>query len=362
MLSLPSRVLGAVALLAAIAVGGSAAVAQTYPAPEQEAELYEGAKTEGTVVWYGGAPLEAMQAIAADFESQYPGVKVEIIRIVGAAQYQRFMQETNAGQYLADVLHVGDRPSMVDLVEKELVVDWKVPTFDRIPDDAKIKSHSYTSYFLATAIGYNPNNVSEEEAKLLLEWRGLLDPRFRGRIATSSQTASLAIATNEMFLDPKMESMFGKPYLEALAAQKLVVYNDIVTPSDRVIAGEQDVAFITGDGVVHAKWLQGAPIRWVSPKPTPTFGSTWFAISKYAPHPYAARLFLNWAMSEEGARSVQQRYGGATTLMDFPDEREVAKQPWYTPVTDRYVPDWDRWTEGAQARWQEWIDMVRAAQ
>lgn len=362
MLCLCRKILAGVALVATVFSSAPPVVAQSYPAPEQEAELYAGAKKEGTVVWYGGAPLDAMQAMAADFEAKYPGVKVEIIRIIGVAQYQRFMQETASGQHIADVLHVGDQPSMVDLIDKKLVVSWKVPTYDRVPDDAKISTYAYTSYFLTMAVGYNSNNITDEEAKLLLNWKGLLDPRFKGRIATSSQNSAAGISTNEMFLDPKYEAEYGKPFLKALAAQKLVVYNDIVTPADRVIAGEHDIVFITGDGAVYPKWKNGAPIRWVAPKPTPAFGSTWFSIPSQAPHPYAARLFLNWAMSEDGAKSVQQRYGGLSTLIGVPDERDIVKEPWFTPITDRYVPDWSRWIEGAQTRWKDWLDMVRAAQ
>jgi hypothetical protein len=33
----------------------------------------------------------------------------------------------------------------------------------------------------------------------------------------------------------------------------------------------------------------------------------------------------------------------ATTLIGFPDERKLAKEPWYMPITDRYTPDWARW-------------------
>ena len=66
--------------------------AQTFPATRRDS--YEAAKKEGTVVWYESAPLEPMKAVAGEFEKKYPGIKVEVLRIVGVQQYQRFMQET----------------------------------------------------------------------------------------------------------------------------------------------------------------------------------------------------------------------------------------------------------------------------
>src|ERR1700737_2560555 len=94
------------------------ATAQTCPDPKDEAKLYELAKKEGKVVWYESAPLEPMQAIALAFEKKYPGIKVEVLRIVGIQQYQRFMQEVQAKQHNVDILHISDQPSMATLVDE----------------------------------------------------------------------------------------------------------------------------------------------------------------------------------------------------------------------------------------------------
>ena len=80
-------------MLAASLVLSAGAVAQPTPEPNDEAQLYELSKKEGKVVWYESAPLEPMQAVALAFEKKYPGIKVEVLRIVGIQQYQRFMQE-----------------------------------------------------------------------------------------------------------------------------------------------------------------------------------------------------------------------------------------------------------------------------
>src|SRR5471030_2570344 len=90
--------------LVAVVLGGAwlcslPASGQNYPAPNNEAALYAAAKTEGSLVWSVGGPLEAMNEIAAEFEKQYPGVKVQTLRAVGVLQYQRFIDESNAKKY-----------------------------------------------------------------------------------------------------------------------------------------------------------------------------------------------------------------------------------------------------------------------
>jgi iron(III) transport system substrate-binding protein len=345
-------------------LGACQGFAQNLPNPSEEAKLYEAAKKEGTVVWYGGAPLDPMRAMADDFMAKYPGVKVEILRLVGVAQYQKFMQETQAKQYIADVLHIGDRPSMVDLVDKELVANWKIPSYDMIPDDAKIKTHSYTAYIIDSTIAYNPTKLTAEEVKILSsDWKGLTDPRFKGRIAMSSQFSGGSIATIQMFLSPKYKDRYGMPFLKALAAQKIKIYNDVIIPPDRVVAGEQDIAIFPSEGSLSALYLKGAPIRWIHPKPTSAFGNTWFAVSKFSPHPNAARLFVNWIMSAEGAVTVQQKYNGIPVYKNSKDQRKVAQEKWYMPITERFIPDWDSWAKGdAEKDFEMWVKMMREGQ
>ena len=115
------------------------AMAQQTPGPNDEAQLYELAKKEGKVVWYESAPLEPMQAIALAFEKKYPGIKVEVLRIVGVQQYQRFMQEVQSKRHNVDVLHISDQPSMLALIEEGHIADWKVPTHDRYPESFRLK-------------------------------------------------------------------------------------------------------------------------------------------------------------------------------------------------------------------------------
>ena len=70
---------------------------------------------------------------------------------------------------------------------------------------------------------------------------------------------------------------------------------------DRVIAGEQDFTYWAWEGIALTKWQQGAPIRWLHPEADADFRQFLAGVSKYAPHPNAARLFQNW-IDERGGR------------------------------------------------------------
>ncbi|MSQ57219.1 MAG: extracellular solute-binding protein [Limnohabitans sp.] len=348
-----------IALLAVISVAFIAS-AQTYPT--DEAKLYEAAKKEGTVVWYESGPIEPMKEVANEFEKKYPGIKVEVLRIVGVQQYQRFMQEVQAKRHFVDVLHISDRPSMIELIDEGHVAEWKVSMHDRFSPAFRIKNHSYANYTTDNAIIYNVNKLTAEEVKILeSSWKGVLDPRFKGRFAVSTMKCGACYASIHMFLDPQMKDDYRVEFLKKLAAQKPAVYSEVLVGLDRVIAGEHDFTYWTWESIANTKWLQGAPIRWIRPTPTPDYGNSWQAVSKYAPHPNAARLFQNWSMSAEGAMTLQQKYGTATTINGVPDKRKVTSEAWYRPIQKRYEPDFKRWDADYHKDMDMWAKLLRDA-
>jgi ABC-type Fe3+ transport system substrate-binding protein len=333
------------ALLLALAVIGlcaPSAYAQSFPS--SESALYAAAKKEGTVVWSVGGPLEAMNAIAAEFEKQYPGIKVQTLRLVGVQQYQRFLDETNAQRYFMDVLQNTDYPSMASLIKAGLISEWKIPTIKRVPDRFRISDYAYAEYVTTNAIIYNVNKVSPAEIKELeTGWQAALDPRFKGRFAVSTMKCGVCYTPIHLFLDPKLKDKYGPAFLDKLAAQGPASYSEVLTSVDRVVAGEQDFTLWGWEGIGATKLQEGAPIRWVFPEPTPEFGNSWQGISAHAPHPNAARLFLNWTMSVNGAEVLERIYGSKTTVDGVPDQRSFVNSPWYHPPKQLYNIDEKRW-------------------
>jgi iron(III) transport system substrate-binding protein len=352
----------AVSLIAFVLVLGAWACTAVAQDAADEAKLYEAAKSEGAIVWYVGGPLEGMNAIAAEFQKQYPGLKVQTLRLVGVAQYQRFMDETGAKKYIADVLQNTDYPSMVSLVDDGHIAEWKIPTFDRVPEQFRIKDFAYAEYSSTSAIIYNVNKVTPEEAKLLeTGWEAALDPRFKGRFSVSAMKCGVCYAPIHLFLDPKYKDRYGPDFLKQLAAGQGASYSEVLVAIDRVIAGEHDFTLWGWDGAGSVKLLEGAPIRWVYPRPTPRFGNSWLGISKYAPHPNASRLFLDWLMGDKGAMAMERVYGAETTLSGVPDQRAYTKEPWYHPPVEVYDIDWHRWDANYHKDMDLWATALKQA-
>ncbi len=101
-----------------------------------------------------------------------------------------------------------------------------------------------------------------------------------------------------MFLGGKRDQ-FGPGFIAKMAALKPQVYESKSPMYDRLAAGEHAIVDQASQSDMGGLYQKGAPVRWIFPKPTPA-NLTVQTISANAPHPNAARLFQEWAMSPEG--------------------------------------------------------------
>jgi ABC-type Fe3+ transport system substrate-binding protein len=345
------------AVLGVAFVLGLAAAA---PAPDISlADLTTAARSEGKVVWYSGGALEPTNALAARFKKAYPGIDVSVLRLIGAQQYQRFSQEADAGHNIADILWLSDKPSMVDLIGNGHIAEWPIPTIDRFDAQYKIGKSAYAFNRVTSAIIYNETRLTDDEVAALREsWSNILQPRFKGRLAVTTARCGACYVPVHMFLDPQLREAFPADFLARIAAQKPAVFSDFIGMVDRVVAGEEDMAFWSFESAGATRRADGAPVRWLYPDPTPSFPSTWMGVPKQALHPNAARLFMDWMGSTDGALALQQAYFADTTISGVPDQREFTKENWYRAPKTYYQIDFDRWDRNYDSDMDRWIGAI----
>ena len=87
-----------------------------------EKELYEAAKKEGELTWYTAQSDDVTaQSMGRDFESLFPGIKVQVVRTTAQVAFQRVSQEVRASAMQVDVLSTTDMGHCIALKEKKLL-------------------------------------------------------------------------------------------------------------------------------------------------------------------------------------------------------------------------------------------------
>lgn len=349
---------------AALALVGALAVAVPLSGQAQSGDqdaLYAAARQEGRLVYYFGSPDAQTRSVVESFQAAYPGIEVEMIRLVGPALFDRFMRESTARQHIADVVFIADYPSMAELIRRGEIAEWPIPTLDRFDERNRLGSHAYAPYLSDIALVYNTNRMSEEEAQMFRDqgWSAILDPRFAGRFAASNLACGICYAGVQMFLAE--DERFGEDFLGAVAAQRPTVFSSTVVGLDRVVAGELDFIFWSFSAAAIPAYQNGAPIRWIYPSPSVLFPNTWMGISANARNPNAARLFVNWMTSDDGAQAIQRFVGDHPTLEGIADQRAFVQEPWFQPPQEIYDVDLDRWEQRYFEDMQIWQDLLAAA-
>jgi len=254
----------------------------------------EAARKEGKVVWYTSLALTSSEKVAKLFETAYPGVKVEVHRTGSQRILQRMMQELQANIKNVDVVHTSDAGHYVLLKEKKLLMRYTPAGVDVFGAGFKDKDgYHYGLRATVNVIAYNTKALSPAEAPRT--WKDLLDPKWRGRLVTAHPGYSGVIATHVLAL----VHLHGWDYFKALAQNKPMLVQSAVDPSGVVASGERPVAANGGDYTFYQVKKKGNPVEIVYPKEGVPLVVSPSAITSFAPHPNAARLFTDFIFSRE---------------------------------------------------------------
>jgi iron(III) transport system substrate-binding protein len=290
---MPLRLRSIALALVAVALAASAAVAQDTGVAAQDARV-AAAKKEGTVVWYTSLALPSAEKVAKLFEAAYPGIKVDVHRTGSQRVLQRLMQELQAGIKNADVVHTSDAGHFVLLKSKQLLARHTPPGTEKFPAGFKDRDgYYYGLRATVNVIAYNTKTVTAADAPKT--WKDLLDPRWKGKLVTAHPGYSGVIATHVLAL----VNLVGWDYFKQLAQNRVMIVQSAVDPAGVVASGERAVAVDGGEYTFYQTKKKGNPIEIVYPKEGVPLVVSPTAITVFAPHPSAARLFTDFTFSRE---------------------------------------------------------------
>jgi iron(III) transport system substrate-binding protein len=277
-------------VVSAVAVAG---IVLAGVAHAQDARL-EAAKKEGKVVWYTSLVLPSAEKVAKLFEAAYPGIKVEVQRTGSQRILQRVMQELSANIKTADVVHTSDAGHFVLLKEKKLLAQYAPAGVEKFPSGFKDKDGYYFGLrATVNSITYNTKLLSAAEAPKT--WKDLLDPKWKGKLVTAHPGYSGVIATHVLAL----VHLHGWDYFKQLAQNRVMITQSAADPSGVVASGERLVAVNGGDYSAYQLKKKGNPIDVIYPKEGVPLVVSPTAITVWAPHPNAARLFTDFTFTRE---------------------------------------------------------------
>ena len=256
----------------------------------------EAAKKEGSLMIYNSMTPSQMQLIINAFNAKYPFIDVKVYRAVGERLLTKIFTEAQAGRHDFDVLQSGDTQAYF-LKKKNLLGKYMSPEAKSLPK-IFVDSEGYWAamYSMPKIIGYNTRMVKRPEVPRTDE--ELLNPKWKGKIATDHTKPEPFF-----WIIQRMGHEKGIAYLKKLAAQEMRFYAGLSLLTSLLAAGEFPIGLYTYLHSVEEAKSKGAPVEWVAQDQVFTKFQP-VSIAAKAPHPNAAKLYVDFALSLEGQKLI----------------------------------------------------------
>lgn len=311
------------------------------------------ARQEGRVVV--GADLggdKVRRAVTEPFEKRY-GISVDFTALPGTQLAPRVTAERQAGVHAWDIFILGTSTLLtrlkpigaLDPIEPALIlpevkdpIKWggrDLPFFDRDRRGLAFLLVARQSMFVNTKL------VGIEELK---SYWDLLDPKWKGKIILGRDPTTPGY-TQAMFQFFYQHRDLGSAYIRELAKQSLKIVNDDRQAVEWLAQGRYAVCFC--NAVLMDRFIEeGLPVQAVDPRKvkeggyvTSSFGN--IALTNRAPHPNAAKIYINWLLSSEGQTLYTKASGDPSKRADVAKDHvrpwEVPEQGWIETHTEEAI-------------------------
>lgn len=293
--------------LCALLVPFAAAAATPAGYQADYARIVDGGKKEGKVVIYGTTDSKAVDPLIKDFESVYPGIRVEYNDLNSTELYNRFISEVAAGAGTCDVTWSSAMDLQVKLANDGYALPYRSPEAGKIPGWANWKDQAYGTTFEPAAIVYNkrllqPGEVPKSHAELA---RTLANPRFRGKVVSYDPERSgigFMLITNDLKNNKGFWEM-----AKAMGGGGVKVYTSTGAMMEKISSGEALFGYNMLGSYAFAKAKKDPAIGYVYPSDYSLIVSRVMFISKMAKNPNAAKLWLDYVLSARGQKIISDK-------------------------------------------------------
>lgn len=277
----------------------AAAFALARPLAAQERDrLVEAARREGRLAFAHSISVASFPRFMDAFRTLYPFIDT------GTGLYSaptgrvlaRVEAEIAARALSFDALHVASLAPFLSLSRRGLLADYVSPEQAAYPPEAYDRGLWTTARIVGVIMAYNRNTLPP--TLVPRSWADLLRPEFKGRkLVIQDSAAGTTFA--QIYL---LGRTLGQNWLKGLAAQRPIIVSTTAQLIDLLVRNEA----LVGATVDHYRAFEPDAVRAGIAAAYPAEGmplaTAPIGIFRDAPHPAAARLFIDFVLSEPGQK------------------------------------------------------------
>jgi iron(III) transport system substrate-binding protein len=300
-------------------------------------DLIAAARQEGSLVVLGPPTSELRRRLPEAFQQRF-GVTLEYTGQASGEYSARLQAERSAGIYSSDVVISGSnsmyevlagRGEITNGVMGMLVPLRPVLMLPEVLDTSKYRLGKLIFMDPADQYVYRMNNTANRTLSVntdlvrpsdITSWYDLLKPEYRGRLVSYDPLIAGA-ATNQ---SAELYLKLGPEFVRRLYVdQEPFITRDHRQTADLLARGTYPIALSLQQQEVGRLQGEGFPVRYIpNPPESPdsvTAGFGHLGLLDHAPHPNAAKLFVNWLLSQEGQQLWQNAQLQVSVRNDLDD-------------------------------------------
>ena len=282
-------------------------------------DLVKAANKEAALLIYGGATLQHMTLLIENFNRVHPGIKVNYLRKSGSSLFELIVRELRAKTYNADAYVPLTIDQAMYLAERKLLTRHVSPERSAFPEQAKDRDGYWTTlYQTGHVYAYNTRQVNPKDAPR--SYDDLLQPRLKGKIMMDEEEDLWYAAVLEILGKEK-----GQSFMRALAQQQPVFQGSKTLMMQLLCAGEVALAFPVNFNQANDAKKRGCPSDFVAIEPQTQRPPFVIAMAQNAPHPAAAKLFIDFLLAKEPQKFMQENIFRQSVRLDVEPSGDLAK-------------------------------------
>ena len=274
-----------------------------------------------SVVIYAAADLPVVEPLIADFEQAHPDIKVVYHDLQSSDLYDRFLKEVGTSG-TADIVWSSALDLQMKLVNDGHAAAYRSSETSSLPAWAKWRDEAFGTTFEPVCFAYNrqllaAGDVPQTHAELvrLLQEQ---PERFRNRLATyDPHRSGLGYLLHSQDLEANPVVFWN--LIKVMAQSGLSTEATTTQMLDRIISGKSVLGYNVLCSYTSSRARSDARLGSVMPRDYTLVMSRIAFISRYAPHPDEARIWLDYMLSKRG-QSVFNQIGLHSVRTDVEDE------------------------------------------
>jgi iron(III) transport system substrate-binding protein len=297
------------------------------PSSTSTADLAANANSEGQLNWYTTFASSDVQPIIAAFNKAYPKIKVNALRLSASQIPPKIITEQRGHQFTADIVS-GDSPQIAQLIQANALQPYTSPNETPLPQGLSLQAGFQTVvYAVTTVVAWNPTVVKQQGLPVPTGIQTFTNPAWKGKFSIDPSAVN--------WYDSLIKIM---GHQKALALVQKLGDNDPVLVESHtealtdVQAGEP-VGAVTAYGYKASSMEKKTPaeVSFLNPNPLPS-SLNLIDVVAHAPHPAAARVFVNWMVSQAGQTAVIDQTNHTSIRSDVTNDPKVWDPAKWTPT------------------------------